>query len=386
MLRPVATATLGLLAAGLPAAAQPVAPRASADVLYQALHGDAVAVDAGQLLDAPGRFVGRAVRTRGRLERLGEGTHAFALSTGRGRILLTLEPEAAAATVANAGAWAGKAVEVEGLFHRDIEDSPQASYALRAWLVQDAAASRSPANRATANAPLVTLQDLVYGAGKHDGKLVRVRGTYRGANVYRDLPEPSRRGARDWVLKDGHFAAWITGREAPGNGGREATDSPGETGAGLEVVGTPSTAYGVVRIAAREVGISAAAPAPAIGRTLTGSAAGWEAVAPRLSFSYPVPGQPLGRRGQVILQFNKPMDPSRFDAAVSVRYERDGVGVAPPRVAFDYRDRFRAVVITPDPPPPSDTVMVVELREGIIDVDGRALTPPEGPLRFGRGR
>jgi hypothetical protein len=383
----LAAACLCLLLVGLaPPAPESRGDRVAGDVLYQALHGDPEVVAAGELLDAPGRFVGRAIRTRGRLERLDAGAHAFALSTGRGRVLLTLEPQAAAATIANAEAWKGKAVEVEGLFHRGIEDSAEASYALRAWLVQDVAALPSAASRASANAPPVTLQDLVYGAGRYDGKLVRVRGTYRGSNVHRDLPEPSRKGARDWVLKDGHFAVWVTGREALANGGRETTDSPEETGAGLEVVGTPSTAMGVVRIAARAVGIPAAAPPPAVGRTLTGSTAGWAAVAPRLSFTYPVAGQPLGPRGQVILQFNKPMDPSRFDTAVSVRYERDGVAVASPRVAFDYRDRFRAVVITPDTPPPPHTVLVVELREGIIDVDARALTPPEGPLRFGRGR
>jgi hypothetical protein len=357
----------------------------SADVFYQALHGEPEPVEAGHLLAAPGRYVGRAVRTRGRLERPDPGQAVFELRVAGGRLLLRLEPQAAAATITQAEAWRGKPVEVEGFFYRDLEESPEASYVLRAWLVRSAAAPRG-ASAANAHARLLTLQDLVYGAGRHDGTLVRVRGTYRGSNVYRDLPEPSRKGARDWVLKDGHFAVWVTGREALASGGRETTDSPEETGAGLEVVGTPSTAMGVVRVAARAVGISAAAPAPAVGRTLTGSTAGWEAVAPRLSFSYPVPGQPLGRRGQVILQFNKPMDPSRFDTAVSVRYERDGVAVASPRVAFDYRDRFRAVVITPDTPPPPHTVLVVELREGIIDVDGRALTPLEGPLRFGRGR
>jgi hypothetical protein len=385
MTQALAAAPLCLLLAGLaPPAPEPPAGRVAADVLYQALHGEPEVVDAGQLLDAPGRFVGRAIRTRGRLQRLDAGAHAFALSTGRGRVLLALEPEAGAATIGNAETWSGKVVEVEGLFHRDIQDASASSYALRAWLVQDPAALRSGASRAPTDAPLVTLQDLVYGAGRHDGKLVRVRGTYRGANIHRDLPETSRKGARDWVLKDGHFAAWVTGRDALGNGRRGAADAPDDTGAGLEVVGTPSTANGVVRISAREVAPSAAVPSPAVGRSLTGSIAGWEAVAPRLSFSYPIPGQPLGRRGQVILQFNKPMDPSRFEAAVTVRYERDGVAVPTPRVALDYRDRFRAVVITPDPPPSPGTVMVVELREGIIDVDGRALTPPDGPLRFGR--
>jgi hypothetical protein len=374
------TAPLCLLLAGPSAAGvEPTAP----DVLYQALHGEPEVVDAARLLDSPGRFVGRAVRTRGRLE-VERGPHAFALSARGGRIVLRLEPQAAAATLAHAETWAGKTVEVEGFFHRDIQESPEASYVLRAWLVQ--APDAGPAARGPAGGPpLVSLQDLVYAKGHNDGTVIRVRGTYRGANVYRDLPEASRKGARDWVLKDGHFAAWINGREPFGNGRDGEDERLGDTGAGLEVVGTPVTANGVVRITAREVGISPTAPPAAVGRSLSSNDASWAAVAPRLSFAYPVPGEPLGARGQAILQFNKPMDPSRFAAAVSVRYERDGVAAGSPRVALDYRDRYRAVVITPDPPPPPGTVMLVDLGEGIIDVDGRALAPP-GELRFERKR
>lgn len=378
-------APLWLLAACWPAsAADPPADPPAADVLYQALHGEPEDVDAGHLLSAPGRFVGRAVRTRGRLERPDAGQHAFELSAGRGRMLLRLEPQAAAMTVAHADAWTGKAVDVEGFFFRDLEDRPEASYVLRAWLVRPAAATRTAASRTAAGSSLLTLQDLVYGAGRHDGRLVRVRGAYRGSNVQRDLPEATRKTPRDWVLKDGHFAVWITGREAYG-GGRGREDGGLETGVALEVVGTPTTSRGVVRIAAREVGISPAPPAPAIGRALATGDAGWAAVSPRLSFTYPVPGEPLRRRGQVVLQFNKPMDPSRFEGAVRVRYERDGPALAAPRLAFDYRDRFRALVVTPDPPPPPNTTVVVELGEGIIDVDGRALAPPDEPLRFRRG-
>jgi hypothetical protein len=377
---------LYLLVACLPAAAADVpAVPGAVDALYRALHGEPQAVDAAKLLEGPGLYVGRAVRTRGRLERSGTGQHAFALSAGRGRLLLRLEPQAAAMTAGHAAAWTGNTVEVEGFFYRDIEDSPEASYALRAWLVQPPAALR-PAATGTASVPLVTLQDLVYGAGRHDGHLVRVRGTYRGPNVQRDLPEASRKAPHDWVLKDGYFAAWVTGREAFGSGRAGEAEALQDTGAALEVVGTPTTASGVVRITAREVRTSAAPAAPVMGRALSGSGAGWAAVAPRLSFAYPVPDEPLRASGQVILQFNKPMDPSRFDGAVTVRYEREGAAAGSPRVALDYRDRYRAVVITPDPAPPRGAVMVVELGDGIIDVDGRALAPLEEPLRFRRER
>ena len=281
------------------AAADPAPDPPAADVLYQALHGEPEDMDAGRLLAAPGRFVGHAVRTRGRLERPDPGQHAFELSAGQGRMLLRLEPQAAAMTVAHADAWTGKAVDVEGFFFRDLQDSPEASYVLRAWLVRPADATRTAASRAAAGSPLLTLQDLVYGAGRHDGKLVRVRGTYRGSNVYRDLPEATRKGPHDWVLKDAHFACWVTGRDA--YGGRSHQDGTLETGVALEVVGTPTTSGGVVRIAAREVGVSPAPPPPAVGRALATGDAGWAAVSPRLSFTYPVPGEPLRRRGQVVL-------------------------------------------------------------------------------------
>ena len=120
--------------------------------------------------------MGRAVRTRGRLERPDPGQAVFELRVASGRLLLRLEPQAAAATITQAEAWRGKPVEVEGFFYRDLEESPEASYVLRAWLVRSAAAARA-ASAANARARLVTLQDLVYGAGRHDGTLVRVRGT-----------------------------------------------------------------------------------------------------------------------------------------------------------------------------------------------------------------
>jgi hypothetical protein len=47
-------------------------------------------------------------------------------------------------------------------------------------------------------------------------------------------------------------------------------------------------------------------------------------------------------------------------------------------VDYEYRQRYRALVVTPEPPPPPGTEVVVELLEGIIDVDGRALTPRAG--------
>ena len=272
---------------------------------------------------------------------------------------------------ARAASWADRAVEVEGFFYR--EASAGAEYALRSWRVRPAGGSfPEPPSRA-ADALSLSLQDLVYSAGRHDGRLVRVRGGYRGSNVHHDLPEATRKGSRDWVLKDGHFAAWVTGREARGEGW-DLTRSAGEAAEPLEVVGVPATAGGVVRIAARAVEISLEGPSGVLSRALP-TIAGWAAVPPRVSFAYPAAGTALGPRGHMIIQFSKPMDPRALESGVRVRYERPGA--APRHLRLAYRDRYRALVVTPDPPPPRDTDVIVELLQGVIDADGRALTPRE---------
>lgn len=350
-----------------------------ADVLYEALYGEPVAVEGRDLLSGPGRFVGRAVRTQGRLERAKGDATAFAIAVASGRAGLRLEPQAAAALASRGAGWLSRTVEVEGLFYRD---ATQDAYALRVWRVELQGAARTAGTAAhdESGAPLVSLEQLVYSAGRYDGKLVRVRGAHRGTNVHHDLPDASRRGARDWVLKAGYFAAWVGGREA----------GLGEAGADadvlLEVVGIPETRDGVVRVAARSVAASEAAPVAVVGRALPTGDAGWAAVPPHVSFVLPGPGEALRPRGHVILQFNKPMDPSRFEASIRMRYERDGAVTARPRLGLDYRDRYRALVLTPDPPPPAGVDVVVEILEGLVDVDGRGLVPEAEPLRFRSGR
>jgi hypothetical protein len=105
-----------------------------------------------------------------------------------------------------------------------------------------------------------------------------------------------------------------------------------------------------------------------VSRAIPTGDAGGAAVPPRVSFALPT-GEPLGTRGHMLLQFTKPMDATRFAGAVRVRYE-DG---RTPEVQLTYRDQNRVLVITPATPPPPDSEVVVELLEGVVDVNGRAL-------------
>lgn len=373
-------------------------PAAPADSFYAALHGEPELLDAALLVASPGRFVGHAVRTRGRLRTLDANALLFDLTLGTTWARLHLEPEAKAVLAARAPAWDGKAVEVDGLFYRDVDGPAGSGYALRVWRVRPLGAVRrlgetasndartvSPgdlvydarrpdARPAPSEGQSVSLEDLVYGAGRYDGRLVRVRGSFRGRNRHHDLPEASRRGRGDWVIKDGYFAAWITGHDARGERW-DLTSSQDAEGI-VDILGVPTTAGGVVRIAARRVDLSLDADASsALANPRDGGAF---AVSPSLTFAYPVPGEPLRPAGRMILQFSKPLDPRSLESRIRVRYERGGIATAVPRVVHRYRDRNRALVVTPYPAPPPGTDVVVELLEGIIDVDGRALLPSPG--------
>jgi hypothetical protein len=135
-----------------------------------------------------------------------------------------------------------------------------------------------------------------------------------------------------------------------------------------------------VRIAARGVGLVGDAGADASSALPTPRNAGGPGVSPTLTFAYPVPGELLRRGAGMILQFSKPLDPPSLEGRIRVRYERAGADTAAPRVVYRYRGRNRALLVTPDPAPPPSTDVVVELLEGIIDVDGRGLAPsPETP-------
>ena len=375
------------------ASAQPSPGGLPRDALYSALHGAPEEVDSGALVGAPGRYVGRAVRTRGRLAVVNAGAGRFDLVVGKSRIVLRLEPEARALVAARSATWESTAVIVEGFFFREAGGDAAASpYALRAWLVWPASQPEAPRVEAAAagDTPRVSLQDLVYGAGKFDGRVVRVRGTYRGTNRHADLPERTRKGRGDWVIKDGYYAAWVTGREARGENWVLAERSPAETQPVLEIVGVPATSGGVVRITARDVDLSLDFVGGALAQPRD---AGLQSVAPRISFAWPIAGEPLRGRGEMILQFSKQLDPQSLESRVRVRY----TGAPAPATTWEYRQRYRALVITPEPPPPPGTEVVVELLDGIIDVDGRALvaraagdaTPAPGVIdavRFRGGR
>ena len=148
--------------------------------------------------------------------------------------------------------------------------------------------------------------------GKLDGKAVRVRGQFRGQNLFGDLPSASRRRSADWVIKDDMFAVWVTGKKPKGSGWMFDAGLKRDTGKWLQVIGRVRTVRDVVTIEASEVTLSkpptptaqAAPPSPPPPRPKK---------PPVVVFSLPLDGERDVPPNTVFkVQFSKDMEESSF--------------------------------------------------------------------------
>jgi hypothetical protein len=343
------------------------------DPLQQALYGSPRAATIEQLLASPAEFEGRAVSLSGRFAR-GRARGQFQL--GREPHLLRVEPApAVAARVrARAGQWLERDVELVGVFLRDrrVEEEAGRRYFLRFWHYRAPAPPAAPAS----DAPFLSLEDLVYSAGKADGRTVRVVGQFRGNNLRGDLPPASRLGETDWVVKDDFYAVWVTGHGPDGDGFELDPASLEDQENWVEIVGRPETRDGITYLKAQRVSLAELAP-----RRGARSAPGRDALAdipPAVVFTLPVNGEEGAPSDvRLVVQFNKSMDQASFAGRVRLR-QADATGeLEEVRLAYD--EPKHALVVEPTRPLPAGRELVLELLHGIIDVHGLALTRQGAP-------
>lgn len=109
------------------------------------------------------------------------------------------------------------------------------------------------AEGAEGRAPERSLERLITRPDRFVGATVTVRGNFRGANLFGDFPPETRRGKGDWVLRDGPFSIWVTGRPPTGNGWRLDAVSAVDCIWRLEVEGTVEQHDGVLYLKARRL-------------------------------------------------------------------------------------------------------------------------------------
>jgi len=208
-----------------------------------------------QNADAP---AGRAIRTSGFLYVVPTGgSHPQCSLCTELHDCLSLGnpvPEIADAFFSGAPFRNGETADVVGVFGSQLADSkPAASPAAgRGGFLFWSFDSGPTAERGAASGE-VTLERLVRSPRQFEGRSIVVRGDFRGANLFADMPQESRLDASDWVLRDGPFFIWVTGRAPRGQGFSLDLASRGTTTYRLEVEGRPKIQGGLVYLKASDV-------------------------------------------------------------------------------------------------------------------------------------
>jgi hypothetical protein len=113
--------------------------------------------------------------------------------------------------------------------------------------------SSAPPRGKAAGSGTVPLESLVRRPDRYQGKTIVVSGRFRGANLFGDMPADSPTGPGDWVLRDGPFFIWVTGRSPKGQGFALRLDRPSDGAYRLAVEGRPEVRNGLVYLRARGV-------------------------------------------------------------------------------------------------------------------------------------
>ena len=274
--------------------------------------------------------------------------------------------------------WLGREVEVSGLISMATDQTTQAVNVYISIWGYLGPPDEKPVTRDQAIA--TTLEDLLRKPGTLDGKAVRVRGQFRGSNLYGDLPSASRRRSSDWVIKDELFAAWVTGKKPKGAGWKLDAGMKRDTDRWIEVVGRPRTVKGVVTIEASSVALSTP-PTPTAEALPPPPPPPRPKKPPLVVFSLPLDRERDVPPNTVFkVQFNKDMEDSSFQGRVLLRY----AGAPQPgdrdldAVKIDYDEGLRTLTIDPGDLLRPGRVVEIVLLPGIVDLDGLPLATRPG--------
>ncbi len=110
-----------------------------------------------------------------------------------------------------------------------------------------------PPRAGTGEAGWVSLESLVRRPDRYQKKTIAVRGLFRGRNLFGDMPAQSQTRESDWVLRDGPFFIWVTGKAPKGRGFALDLARRSDAAYRLEVEGQSEVRGGLVYLRAREV-------------------------------------------------------------------------------------------------------------------------------------
>jgi len=110
-----------------------------------------------------------------------------------------------------------------------------------------------PPREKSADTGWVSLESLVRRPDRYLKRTIAVRGLFRGRNLFGDMPPDSQKSRSDWVLRDGAFFVWVTGKAPKGKGFALDLSRRSDAAYRLEVEGQTEVRDGLVYLRAREV-------------------------------------------------------------------------------------------------------------------------------------
>jgi hypothetical protein len=378
MRRRAVLAVLLLLVAG-PASAQVIGQPLDR---YEQQYGEPVDVSISDLVQNATSYDGRAVRTRGQLEMDAQtGQRFYLLRNNFGdRVQVAPVNEIGAEFDFEALKMIGGEVDVTGVFVQGSVSGQTASFSQGGGVIHFwKFLGPEPEVKGKIEAPTVSLENLVTGPARWDGKRVRVVGQFRGKDLFGDLPVKSRLAGSDWVIKDDLFAIWVTGKRPKGEGFELDAGLKRDTGKWIEIVGRVDVRNGIVYVAAQRVALTTP-PTPTAQAQPPAPPPERPKLPPVVVFALPLDGETVGGDAHFAVQFSKDMNEDSFKGNVVLRYagrvqpgdrEFDGV-------MMHYDGGRRTLIVEPGDRLRPGRLVELVLLPGILDIDGLALTPRPG--------
>lgn len=354
---------------------------------YDRHYGNPVDVTVADLVQGGAFYSNQAIRTHGRLEMLATGTGAggtqgFALKDMLASIQISPAPDVAQEFDSDARFHLGTEVTITGvLLEVPVTTGSQfaSGYVVEFWRYE-VTPDRQKADIAKAKS--MSIGDLVRIPGRFDGQMINVTGTFRGRNLFGDLPPKSERASGDWVLMDQDHAVWVVGKKPKGSGWAFDVSLKVDSGKWLEVIGRPETRGGITYIHAEQLKLSHA-PDQSMTVEATPPPPERPKVPPVVVFALPLDGDPsVPGDSRFVVQFSKDMDETTFKGHVELRY------LGPPRagvrpldsVSFTYDPGRRALTVDPGDHLWRGGELELRLLPGIKDLDGLELIRRDSAL------
>ncbi len=238
-----------------------------------------------------------------------------------------------------------------------------------------------PINLNLPPATALDLRELVKSPGDYLGTRVSVVGKFRGDNLYGDLSIKTKHGPRDFVVKVGEFAIWVTGRRPRGEGFELNPELRRDTGKWLKVSGVPRVEEGVVYLKADSLEL---APEPSDPDLEPSEAKKEDAetpkVPPEVTFSLPLDGERgIALDSEFRVQFSKDMDEASFDRNVDLLYSDDDGRANPfPAMHIHYEAASRTLLVSPGKTLEPGRELRLALYRNVKDKEGLPLSAAAG--------